>query len=110
MSSPVAHTRGRNRTKPSPKTNAQTEPGTWNKYVIDFRAPRFDANGKRTEKAKFIKIELNGQTIHENVEMNGPTPSGVTGKESPEGGPLMFQGDHGPVAFRNITMHVIQRR
>ena len=90
------------------RVNAQTEPGTWNEYMIEFRAPRFDAEGKRTEKAKFITVKLNGKTIHENVEMNGPTPSGVTGKESPEGGPLMFQGDHGPVAFRNIKIHVVK--
>jgi hypothetical protein len=35
--------------------------------------------------------------------MKGPTPSGVTGKEAPIG-PIMFQGDHGPVAFRNIRV------
>ena len=41
--------------------------------------------------------------------MHGPTPSGVTGEETPAGGPLMFQGDHGPVAFRNITIQVMKR-
>ena len=92
-----------------PRTNAQTEPGTWNKYVIDFLAPQFDKQGNRTKKAKFLKVELNGKILHENVEMNGPTPSGVSGTESPAGGPLMFQGDHGPVAFRNITVHVLKR-
>ena len=86
-----------------PKVNAQKAPGQWNKYVIDFRAPRFDENGQRTSKATFVKVELNGQTLHQNVEMNGPTPSGVTGKESSLG-PLMLQGDHGPVAYRNISV------
>jgi hypothetical protein len=56
---------------------------------------------------KFVKIELNGQVIHENVEMKGPTPSGVTGKEA-AAGPLMFQGDHGPVAFRGIKVTPVQ--
>ena len=92
-----------------PRTNAQTKAGTWNKYVIDFRAPRFDDTGKRTEKARFIKVELNGKTLHENVDMSGPTPSGVTGKETSAGGPLMFHGDHGPVALRNITIQVMKR-
>ncbi|HBV65826.1 MAG TPA: DUF1080 domain-containing protein [Rhodopirellula sp.] len=92
-----------------PRTNAQTQPGIWNKYVIEFRAPRFDNTGKRTEKARFTKVELNGKTLHENVEMDGPTPSGVTGRESAAGGPLMLQGDHGPVAFRNITIQVLKR-
>jgi len=27
----------------------------------------------------------------------------VNGKEKPEG-PIMFQGNHGPVAYRNITI------
>jgi hypothetical protein len=48
-----------------------------------------------------VKITLNDQVIHENVELKGPTPSGVTGKEAATG-PVMFQGDHGPVSFRNI--------
>ena len=42
-------------------------------------------------------------TIHENVEMKGPTPGGVDGKEKARG-PLMFQGNHGPVAYRNIQI------
>ena len=48
-------------------------------------------------------MTLNGEVIHENVEMKGPTPGGLTGKEAATG-PLMFQGDHGPVAFRNIKI------
>jgi hypothetical protein len=87
----------------APRVNACRKPGEWQKYVIDFQAPRFDGNGKKTANAKFVKITLNDEVIHENVEMKGPTPSGVTGKEAPAG-PLMFQGDHGPVAFRNIRV------
>jgi hypothetical protein len=41
--------------------------------------------------------------VHENVECDKPTPGGLTGKEVPEG-PLMFQGDHGQVAYRNIKV------
>mgnify|MGYP003302769648 CR=1 FL=1 len=44
-----------------------------------------------------------GKVLHENVEMKGPTPSGVKGKEAATG-PIMFQGDHGPVAYRNIRI------
>jgi hypothetical protein len=86
-----------------PPVNAAKKPGEWQRYVIEFQAPTFDAEGKKTANAKFIKVELNGQVLHENLEMKGPTPSGVTGKEAATG-PLMFQGDHGPVAFRNITL------
>ncbi len=82
------------------KVNAAKKPGEWQTFEIDFRAPRFDGE-KKTANAKFVKVVLNGQTIHENVELKGPTPGGLTGKEAPAG-PLMFQGDHGPVAFRQI--------
>ncbi|RBP42412.1 uncharacterized protein DUF1080 [Roseimicrobium gellanilyticum] len=86
-----------------PKVNACKAPGEWQKYVIDWQAPKFDASGKKIANAKFIKVELNGKVMHENLEMPGPTPSGVTGKEAAEG-PIMFQGDHGPVAYRNIKI------
>lgn len=86
----------------APRTNASRAPGEWQRMVIEFQAPRFQ-NGQKTQNAKFLKVTLNDQVIHENVEMKGPTPSGVTGKEAPTG-PLMFQGDHGPVAYRNIKV------
>jgi hypothetical protein len=90
-----------------PKVNATKKPGEWQKFVIDFQAPRFK-DGKKVENAKFVKVTLNGQTLHENVVMKGPTPSGVTGSEAPTG-PLMFQGDHGPVAYRNIRIMPLGR-
>ena len=90
-----------------PRVNASKPPGEWQKLTIDFRAPKFGPDGKKTANARFVKIELNGQVIQENVEMKGPTPAGVTGKEAAEG-PLMFQGDHGPVAFRAIKITPVQ--
>jgi len=87
----------------APKVNASKAPGEWQKFVIDFRAPKFDDKGAKTANAKFVKIELNGQVIHENVEMKGPTPGGLTGKEAPTG-PIMYQGDHGIVSYRNLKV------
>ncbi len=87
----------------APRVNAAKAPGEWQKFVIDFRAPKFDADGKKTANARFVKVTLNGTVIHEDVEMKGPTPGGVTGQEAPQG-PIMFQGNHGPVAFRNISI------
>lgn len=86
-----------------PRTNACKKPGEWQNYQIDFQAPKFDDKGKKTANAKFLVVKLNGKILHENVEMKGTTPSGVTGKEAATG-PIMFQGDHGPVAFRNIKI------
>jgi hypothetical protein len=86
-----------------PAANACKKPGEWQKYIIEFQAPKFDASGNKIKNAKFMKIELNGQLLHKNLEMPGPTPGGLTGKEAPTG-PLMFQGNHGPVAYRNIIV------
>ena len=86
----------------APRVNAAKKPGEWQTLRIEFQAPRFE-NDSKTSNALFRKVVLNGKTIHENVEMKGPTPSRVTGKES-EKGPLMFQGNHGPVAYRNIRI------
>ena len=86
-----------------PPFNASTAPGTWQTYVIDIRAPRFDENGKKTDNAVLLLVQLNGKTLHEDVELKGPTPGGVTGKEAAVG-PIMLQGNHGPVAYRNIKI------
>ena len=68
---------------------------------ISFQAPRFDADGNKIENARFITVELNGIVIHRNVEVTGPTRAHYVDGESPKG-PLVIQGDHGPVAFRNM--------
>ena len=86
-----------------PRVNASKAPGQWQKYVIDYCAPKFNAQGKKTVNARIVKVTLNGQVIHEDIELRGATPGGVSGKEAPTG-PLMLQGNHGEVAFRNIKI------
>jgi hypothetical protein len=87
----------------SPRVNADKGPGEWQTLDIIFRAPRFDADGKKIVNAKFVKVLFNGKLIHENVGLNGPTRSGIATDEKPKG-PIMFQGNHGPVAFRNLRV------
>jgi sugar phosphate isomerase/epimerase len=85
----------------SPKVNASKKPGEWQSFDVTFRAPRFDEAGKKTANACFVKVTHNGQVIHENVELTGPTAGAMANDEKPAG-PLRIQGDHGPVAFRNV--------
>ena len=85
----------------APSRNASRRPGEWQSYHIWFRAPRFDASGKKTESAKFIRVVYNGLSVQSNVEVDGPTRAANNIPEAPEN-PIMLQGDHGPVAFRNI--------
>lgn len=87
----------------APRQNAGRAPGLWQHLKISFQAPRFDAQGNKVENAKILRAELNGVTIHENVELFGPTRGADSEKEVAKG-PLRLQGDHGAVAFRNVTV------
>jgi len=91
----------------APATNALKPYGQWNSYDILFRAPRFDAAGKKTENARFIEVLFNGKKIQENVEPKGPTGGELPGGEKPTG-PLMLQGDHGICAFRNLRIKPLE--
>ncbi|MGA0559120.1 family 16 glycoside hydrolase [Larkinella sp. VNQ87] len=86
-----------------PRQNASRAPGLWQHLKISFQAPRFDASGKKIENARMLLVELNGVAIHENVELSGPT-RGALGNNEVAMGPLRIQGDHGPVAIRNIVI------
>jgi len=83
------------------KVNASRQPGQWQSFHAWFRAPRFDASGKKTANARFDKVLHNGVLVQENVDLAGGTRSHMPIPEAALN-PLMLQGDHGPVAFRNI--------
>lgn len=84
-----------------PRLNAARAPGLWQHLRIEFQAPRFDPSGRKIANARFIRVVLNGVTVQENVELNGPTRGAAYPGEA-AAGPILIQGDHGPVAFRNI--------
>ena len=86
-----------------PRVNASKPPGQWQTYDVVFRAPRFDEKGSKIANATFISVIWNGELIHENAEVDGPTRASMLDDEAPRG-PLMLQGDHGPVAYRNIRI------
>ncbi len=91
----------------SPRVNASRRPGQWQTFDVIFRAPRFDASGKKIANAVFVTVVHNGKVIHENQEVTGPTRAAVFNDEKPTG-PLMLQGDHGPVAYRNIRVRILK--
>jgi hypothetical protein len=86
-----------------PRLNAVKAPGLWNHVDINFIAPRFDAAGKKIANARFAKVTWNGVVIHQNVEVFGPTRASAFQDEKAFG-PLMLQGDHGNVAYKNIRI------
>jgi hypothetical protein len=91
-------------TKPPDAENYQPKaPGEWQTLNIVFQAPRFDDAGKKIANAKFVSVKLNGKEIQKDVEAPKPTGGQLSDKEVPRG-PLLFQGDHGAVAFRNVRV------
>lgn len=88
----------------APRFNVAKAPGLWQNIKISYQAPRFDANGKKIANAVFLSVVLNGVTIHENVEVSGPTRGSLTAEDVAMG-PLRIQGDHGSLAIRNIKIN-----
>jgi hypothetical protein len=91
----------------APRVNAARRPGEWQSYQAWFRAPRFDAAGTKTEPARFVRVLLNGQLVQQDVDVAGPTRAALDLPERPTN-PLMLQGDHGPVAFRNVHVRPLR--
>ncbi len=87
----------------SPDVNASKPPGQWQTFEVIFRAPRFDAAGKKIANAVLVKVVQNGKLIHQNLELKGPTRGPISEQEAAKG-PIRLQGDHGPVAFRHLIV------
>jgi hypothetical protein len=83
-----------------PRVRASRPPLVWQTLDVEFRAPRFDAAGQKTAKAR-ATVWLNGVEIYHEQELDPPTGAAGRLGEAPQG-PLMLQ-EHGmPVQFRNI--------
>jgi hypothetical protein len=65
-------------------------PGEWQSYDI-------------TLVGRFVTVVANGKTIICNQEIPGITGGALNSKEG-EPGPIYFQGDHGPIDYRNIII------
>jgi len=87
----------------APLVNASRKPGEWQAYDIIFHAPRFDDQGKVTDRAR-VTVLHNGVLIQNNVEIYGITyndrPALYIAHPPQES--LRLQ-DHGnPIRYRNI--------
>jgi hypothetical protein len=74
----------------TPKTNPSKAHGEWQTYDITVLGRR-------------LTVALNGETIIDGDEIPGPTGGALDSDEAAPG-PLMLQGDHGIVSFRNLTI------
>jgi hypothetical protein len=86
----------------APLVNASRKPGEWQTYDIIFKAPKFDEQGKVTERAR-ITVLHNGVLIQNNVEIYGNTWHDRAALYIAHGPASLKLQDHGnPVRYRNI--------
>jgi hypothetical protein len=90
-----------------PRVNAAKKPGQWQTLNIVFRAPRFDNTGRKTENARFVKVLVNDRLVQQDQQVTGPTRAAQFTDEKPQG-PILIQGDHGPLAIRSFTVKKIR--
>lgn len=88
----------------APSENAAKAAGEWQTLELTFYSPRFDDAGKKTTNARFENVVLNGKQVHEKVDLKHPTGAAWNMEPEVPKAALMLQGDHGPVAFRNIQV------
>jgi hypothetical protein len=74
----------------APKMNATRKAGDWQKYEINLIGRQ-------------LTVILNGQTLIDKEEIPGITGGALDSAEGAPG-PIMLQGDHGKVWFRNIVL------
>ena len=85
-----------------PLVTASKKAGEWQTFDIIFRAPRFGADGKVTEQPRATVFQ-NGILVQNNNDFLGMT--GIQYgeyKEAVKTGPIILQGDHDVVQFRNV--------
>lgn len=93
----------------APKVNASKPAGEWQTLEAIWKSPRLDAKGEKVANAVVVKATLNGELIHENLELKTPTGVNWTIKETATG-PFMLQCDHGPIAFRNVRIKPAEKK
>jgi hypothetical protein len=129
IASPSFHDCGALYERAIPRANLARPPGEWQSFDIELKGKKLslDWNGKsiyrdqdvrygETDRAAFERLNqenagkpeaLRVKLREENARYvgyfgEGGTRAGLDGPDRP--GPILLQGDHGPVAFRNIMI------
>jgi glucose/arabinose dehydrogenase len=80
-------------------------PGEWHELSARFQAPRFDEHGRKVANARLLRVLVDDTLVHEEIELPGPTQGAPLLDEAAEG-PLVVQGDRGPVAIRGLRVRL----
>jgi len=90
----------------APSKNMAKSPKEWQSFDVIFQGAR-GTSGKVDKKAR-VTLIWNGEKVIDDAEIDGPTGAALDGKVT-EPGPLLLQGDHGKVAYRNIRIRPLSK-
>lgn len=74
----------------APAVHVPSRPGVWRKLSVELIG-------------RTVTVTLDGVKIHDAREIPGPTSGGFNSSEA-EPGPIILQGDHGAISFRNLVL------
>ncbi len=93
---PSKHSNGALYSRIAPAVNATLAPDAWQSFDIRFIG-------------REVTVVLNGKKLIGKKDVEGYTAMATDPNED-QPGPLMLQGDHGPVEFRKVTVTPLVRR
>jgi hypothetical protein len=80
----------------APTLNAARQPGEWQTMTIRLVGRQ-------------VTVMLNGVRVIDKQTIEGPTAIAMDTSEA-DPGPILLQGDRGPVAFRKIVVYPLTKR
>ena len=89
------HSNGALYSRIAPAVNATLAPEAWQTFDIRFIG-------------REVTVKLNGKTLIDKKDVEGYTAMATDPNED-QPGPIMLQGDHGPVEFRKVTVTPLAR-
>lgn len=90
----------------APAVNMCRPPLMWQTYDIEYQAPRYDADGKRTQPGR-ISVQHNGVPIHKDVELPDSPAAEQRRQTNPASiptGRIILHYHRDPVEYRNIWL------
>ncbi|MBM3493658.1 MAG: DUF1080 domain-containing protein [Armatimonadetes bacterium] len=91
-----------------PSMNAAKPVGEWQTLDVHFQQAVKDASGAVVSKA-IVTVVLNDEIIVDRGEIDGPTGGALDAVEGTPG-PIMLQGDHTAVQYRNLIVRKLPAR
>lgn len=78
--------------------------GEWHNLDVVFKAARFDADGHKTENARFVRVSIDDVIVHENVEFALLESETKDAPRERPAGSLVISGGRGTCAIADVRV------